>query len=483
MGLHRDGALFNLDPFATEMRRRMWSMLVMLDGLNAASYGRPMMISDSQFDTKQLAEINDNDLFPGCKIPAPPSNGELTDTTYSVCKFQISLIIRRIISSLFGLQPPSYESIMKIDSEIRERYDSFPEKIKWVRGVRDGNRTLSIQRIGLKVIESHALVILHRPFLYRSFQNPRYIQSREKCVEAAHQVLELFHEYRDNMEYAEYSWYTLGMLHAFHAGTIVGLRCYLEPLSCTDQDWIAIEKVRAEFAKVAQGHVSAKLGEKAVTVFGILVKKALERKAIMEGFASNKVNIGATGVFDSNMSNTINAKNLSDVSSGSLGSMGFSTPGMNSTSSGSTGLTPLYSGPLFPTFDSVSATGPGDIDDPALKFFGAGMPGLKTSDSSPGDNNWDQFLPKGTNLVCPPSQAISSRMNGICSSKIWISISVILIHFSPIQLEMKQVDWFLSKPILSGHQIRGIHGILQIRLLGQDLRGKFSSWVNTEDCV
>jgi hypothetical protein len=32
MGLHRDGALFNLDPFVTELRRRVWSILVMMDG-------------------------------------------------------------------------------------------------------------------------------------------------------------------------------------------------------------------------------------------------------------------------------------------------------------------------------------------------------------------------------------------------------------------------------------------------------------------
>lgn len=32
MGLHRDGELFKLDPFETEMRRRLWSILVMLDG-------------------------------------------------------------------------------------------------------------------------------------------------------------------------------------------------------------------------------------------------------------------------------------------------------------------------------------------------------------------------------------------------------------------------------------------------------------------
>jgi hypothetical protein len=434
MGLHRDGALFNLDPFVSEMRRRVWSILVILDGLNAASYGRPMMIADSQFDTKPLAQMNDNDFKPGCKIPPPPKNGELTDTTYATCKYQLAMLIRRIISSLFGLKMPSYEVIMKIDSEVRNCYESFPQKLKWVKGLRDGDKTLSVQRIGLKVIRSHALVILHRPFLHRSFQNPRYVPSREKCVEAAHEVLELFHEYRDNIEYVEYSWYTLGMLHAFHAGTIVGLRCYLEPLSCSERDWIAIEKARAEFAKVAQGEVFAKLGEKAVKVFGILIKKALEKKAILESFGNN-VNIGATGAFDSTPSTSNSTQ--AELSSGSLRALSFSTPDMNSSSSGSTGFTPLYSGPLFPSFDSASSIS--GADDPASKFINMGMPGLITTDSSPEQNNWDQFLPKGTNLVYLSFDTTHVRMNGTCSFKIWILISVMQIRCSRIQMEAKRV--------------------------------------------
>src|ERR1700737_1386916 len=94
MGLHRDGALFNLDPFVAEMRRRVWAALVVLDGyrpqhlsncrLNSASYGRPMMISDSQYDTKPHSCINDIDFNPG--KPVPKSETEvLTDCTYSAC--------------------------------------------------------------------------------------------------------------------------------------------------------------------------------------------------------------------------------------------------------------------------------------------------------------------------------------------------------------------------------------------------------------
>ena len=441
------------------MRRRVWSILVMLDGLNAASYGRPMMISDSQFDTKPLAQMNDNDLQPGHKLPPPPKDGERTDTTYSTCKYRLSILIRKIISSLFGLKPPSYETIMKFDAEIRECYESFPTLMKWSKGNREGGVTLSVQRLGLKVVESHALVILHRPFLHRSFRNPRYVPSREKCVEAAHVVLELFHEYRANLEYVEYSWYTLGMLHAFHAGTIVGLRCYLEPLSCSDRDWTAIEKARAEFARLSQGDAWAKLGEKAVKVYNILIRKALEKKAILEGMGSSGVNLGATGAFDSTTAppNTSTAT-AANFSGGSIGGIGYSTPSMNSSTSGSTGFTPLYSGSLFPTFDTAlihNSTGSSDPNDPTSRLFGVGMPGLSTNDSSPEQNNWDQFLPKGTNLVIPSWNLFSSvRVSGICFSKIWISILVIVIRRRVnLRMVVNQVDSFLNNQILSELQI------------------------------
>jgi len=211
--------------------------------LNASSFGRPMMISDAPFDTKPLASMNDCDLRPGCKMPPPrPANPEsLTDTTYATCKLALAMVVRKIISSLFGLTPPSYDTIMKFDAEVRQIYDSFPSGMKRSSEMnREGGVTLSVQRLGLKVITNHTLVILHRPFLYRSFRDARYVPSREKCLDAAHEVLQLFHEYRNNLDYIEYSWYALGALHAFHAGTVVGLRCYLEPLTCDERDCIAV---------------------------------------------------------------------------------------------------------------------------------------------------------------------------------------------------------------------------------------------------
>jgi hypothetical protein len=409
MGLHRDGELFKLDPYETEMRRRIWSILVMVDGynpliaftdasLNASLYGRPMMISDSQFDTKPLASMNDIDLRPGCeKPPSKSSNPEsLTDTSYATCKLALASVGRKIISSLFGITPPSYDTIMKFDAEIRQLYDSFPSQMKWpIEMNREGATTQCVLRLGLKVVANHTLVILHRPFLCRSFRDTRYVPSREKCLDAAHEVLQLFHEYRNNLVYIEYSWYVLGALHAFHAGTVVGLRCYLDPLSCDERDWTALEQARLEFEKIRNVDGWSKLGEKAAKVFGILIRKALERKSILER------DLGSKGI-SSCAQPLFNLKVEDNLGFVAGNSMSFSSTASGIT--GSTGLTPEYSGSLFgtpPQFDPsplINSNINQEVFN-AARLQGVGMRGVPNSDVSPNQTNWDTLWPSGMNLV------------------------------------------------------------------------------------
>jgi hypothetical protein len=360
------------------------------------------MIADSQFDTKPLASMNDIDLHPGCKLPpALPADPEaITDTTYVTCKLTLSMMVRKIISSLFGTTPLTYDAIMKFDAQVREKYDSFPSGIKHAFGKREGGPTLGVQRLGLKVIMCHALIIIHRPFLYRSFRDARYIPSREKCLEAAHQVLELFHDYRNNLDYVEYAWYALGALHAFHAGTVVGLRCYLEPLTCDERDWVTIEKARAEFAKLANLDGWSKLGEKGSKVFGILIRKALEKKAILESaLGTDGVTIGPSGhSFEPRNQGYDNTVETSVPVS-------IPTAETTTSSSGAPSVISQYSTPLFGTTNQYDVN---PLTNPALhaeafnpaQLQGVGMPGIVAFDSSPGQGSWDALFPKSMNLVC-----------------------------------------------------------------------------------
>ena len=63
MGLHRDGTAFNLPPFETEMRRRIWHQVCLLDHRSTEYHGyEPLVLERSAFDTSWALNVNDTDL-------------------------------------------------------------------------------------------------------------------------------------------------------------------------------------------------------------------------------------------------------------------------------------------------------------------------------------------------------------------------------------------------------------------------------------
>ncbi|QIW94489.1 hypothetical protein AMS68_000007 [Peltaster fructicola] len=66
MGLHRDGSLTGLNPFDTEMHRRLFWQLPALEGFAAQFAGIGASSLDTLFwDTKKPLNINDADIWPG----------------------------------------------------------------------------------------------------------------------------------------------------------------------------------------------------------------------------------------------------------------------------------------------------------------------------------------------------------------------------------------------------------------------------------
>lgn len=62
MGLHRETSAFNLSPFETEMRRRIWWHLCLLEWRISEDIGLEATITPSSFDTKMPLNINDEDI-------------------------------------------------------------------------------------------------------------------------------------------------------------------------------------------------------------------------------------------------------------------------------------------------------------------------------------------------------------------------------------------------------------------------------------
>lgn len=105
MGLHRDGELLGLKPFETEMRRRLWWQIIMVDAKYAMLSGLGHTLLPRGWDTKEPKNISDEDLLPSATEPIQDKEGP-TDMI-------LVIVIFRIAKALIPL--PGIEIILLIN--------------------------------------------------------------------------------------------------------------------------------------------------------------------------------------------------------------------------------------------------------------------------------------------------------------------------------------------------------------------------------
>jgi hypothetical protein len=88
MGLNFDGTTYGLVPFETEMRRRLWWQLMLLDFRVAELSGAGHSVITHVWTTKLPLNVNDSDLFPDMRDPPSESPG-VTEMVYVLqrCEF------------------------------------------------------------------------------------------------------------------------------------------------------------------------------------------------------------------------------------------------------------------------------------------------------------------------------------------------------------------------------------------------------------
>ncbi|KAK7970165.1 Zn(II)2Cys6 transcription factor [Apiospora saccharicola] len=85
MGLHRDGTRFGLKPFETEMRRRLWWHICLLDNRSSEYHGFEPIVNDRTFDTKPPLNINDSDIEPNMS-EFPAGREGFTEMTFCLIR-------------------------------------------------------------------------------------------------------------------------------------------------------------------------------------------------------------------------------------------------------------------------------------------------------------------------------------------------------------------------------------------------------------
>lgn len=194
MGYHRDPAPHPaISPFQGEIRRRVWTFVRQCDLLISFQFGLPAMIRTDHIDTEMPRNLYDDELYEGMKS-LPPSRPafEATPMSYMITKARMTFLFGRIVERAQSVtNPPTYEETLKFDAELREMRSQHPPLLQ-MRSFQESARdpaNLIMQRLGLEMVYLRSLFVLHRRFISRGRENPRYAYSRRTCLDASMELL------------------------------------------------------------------------------------------------------------------------------------------------------------------------------------------------------------------------------------------------------------------------------------------------------
>ncbi|CAK7568398.1 MAG: hypothetical protein SEPTF4163_006386 [Sporothrix epigloea] len=193
MGYHRDAKWFpSITPFQAEMRRRTWALVRMCDVMFSHQVSLPNMIYDHDCDTQLPSNIFDEEFGPDTKL-LPPSrpDSEPTPISFLIVKARLCLELGNILQATNRVgKPVPYEEILRFDKHLREIREGMPPHLRLLCSENSQDPlTLIIARFNIDSLYQKVMCLLHRKYLSRARQNPRYAHSRRSAIEASMETL------------------------------------------------------------------------------------------------------------------------------------------------------------------------------------------------------------------------------------------------------------------------------------------------------
>jgi hypothetical protein len=195
MGYHRDPSKYqDITPYQAEIRRRIWAYVRQMDTMFSFQLALPSMIRNSDCDASLPRNIFEDEFGPDTKIlpPARPFT-EPTPVSYMITKAEISFEfggIQEEINAVAG-KSVSYDDILKRDNRLRDLKTNMAPHLR-LRPIEECTHdpaTLLMQRFNLDIFWQKTMCVLHRKYIARARQNPRYAHSRRACVDASMEIL------------------------------------------------------------------------------------------------------------------------------------------------------------------------------------------------------------------------------------------------------------------------------------------------------
>ena len=240
LGIHRDGTNFALKPFETEMRRRLWWHICIMDIRSSEDHGTEPLINESMYDVRLPLNVNDDDLYPEM-AEAPREREGCTDVTFCLIRCEITGALRRANYTSPGRQtgPDCGRSIDRcekmiqlLSGRIEERYIQYCNMdvpIHWAAA--------TVARL----ILAKLWLIIHHPMTRRDRQANLPQATRHSLFMTSIEVLEFGRLLETDPKTSRWSWLFRTNTQWHGMAFVLSEICVRPICPITDRAWNAVQ--------------------------------------------------------------------------------------------------------------------------------------------------------------------------------------------------------------------------------------------------
>jgi hypothetical protein len=205
MGYHRDPDHFpGISPFESEMRRRIWAIILQLDLVISLEMGLPRSAIDTHIDTKQPRNLLDCDFDEDTtEMPLPRPETEWTPVLPLIARGRLRSALGLICDVNTDINPPSYDEVIRIDILLKDVHDrTIPPVLRWDTmpyPITDSPNVV-VQRVSVETTYYKSRILLYRRALISCPLRQSQEQDRESvriCLDSALKILsfqQMLHE-------------------------------------------------------------------------------------------------------------------------------------------------------------------------------------------------------------------------------------------------------------------------------------------------
>ncbi|EAW08344.1 putative C6 transcription factor [Aspergillus clavatus NRRL 1] len=253
LGLHRDGTNFGLRPFETEMRRRLWWHICLLDIRSAEDHGTDAQVHEIMYDTHLPLNINDEDLTPGMLEP-PEERVGFTEMTFCLVRCEITAALRRVSYMCPGGQDRSENAqrpsdacgklIQEVNKRVEERYTRHCDMnvpVQWV--------CATVARL----ILAKLWLIVHHPMTrINPGASNLTMASRENLFVTSVEVAEFTRLLGQNKNTSKWSWLFVTNLQWHLIAFVLSELCVRPINPITDRAWLVVSSLYETWGRTAK---------------------------------------------------------------------------------------------------------------------------------------------------------------------------------------------------------------------------------------